>query len=206
VPPRPSDELPAGRFTEWLGAVRRAIEEDDASSDVPCGGCTACCTSSQFVHIEPDEVDTLAHVPRRLRFPAPGRPAGHVVLPYDERGRCPMLGERGCTIYAHRPRTCRTYDCRVFPAAGVRPAPVQVEIGRRTERWRFDEPTPEDRRAHRAVEAVASWLSARAAHVDPLQVAVRAVVLSGRPDVFGPDGAVDEPAAETALRALEGTG
>ena len=24
--------------------------------------CTACCTSSQFVHIEPDETDTLAHV------------------------------------------------------------------------------------------------------------------------------------------------
>ena len=27
-----------------------------------------------------------------------------------------MLAEDGCSIYAHRPRACRTYDCRVFPA------------------------------------------------------------------------------------------
>ena len=25
----------------------------------------------------------------------------------------------GCSIYDHRPRTCRTFDCRVFAAAGV---------------------------------------------------------------------------------------
>src|SRR5262245_47949648 len=91
----------------------------ERSSDVPCGGCTACCSSSQFVLIEPDEAETLAHVPGPLLFPAPGRPDGHVLLGYDDRGRCPMLGDDGCTIYAHRPRACRTYDCRVLAAAGV---------------------------------------------------------------------------------------
>ena len=45
-----------------------------AKRSPPCRAvtCTACCTSSQFVHIEPDETDTLAHIPAALRFPAPG--------------------------------------------------------------------------------------------------------------------------------------
>lgn len=33
--------LPAGRFSSWL---------DQIGVDVPCGTCTACCASSQFVH------------------------------------------------------------------------------------------------------------------------------------------------------------
>src|SRR5689334_12051664 len=91
----------------------------EGASDVPCGACTACCTASQFVHIGPDEADALAHIPAELLFPAPGLPRGHVLLGYDEHGRCPMLVDDGCSIYAHRPQTCRTYDCRVLPAAGV---------------------------------------------------------------------------------------
>ena len=86
---------------------------------MPCGSCTACCTSSQFIHIGPDETDTLGHIPGELLFPAPGLPPGHVLLGHDERGHCPMLVDERCTIYAHRPATCRTYDCRVLPAAGV---------------------------------------------------------------------------------------
>ena len=30
-----------------------------------------------------------------------------------------MLIDNQCSIYEHRPRTCRTYDCRVFAAAGL---------------------------------------------------------------------------------------
>ena len=104
---------------------------------VPCGACTACCTSSQFVHIEPDETETLAHVPAALRFPAPGLPKGHVVLGYDERGHCPMLVDGACSIYEHRPRTCRTYDCRVFAVTGVEPE-GQPAIAARVREWRFE--------------------------------------------------------------------
>lgn len=86
---------------------------------MPCGDCTACCTSSQFIHIAPDETETLGHIPDELLFDAPGFPAGHVVLGYDENGHCPMLVDGACSIYAHRPRTCRTYDCRIFPATGI---------------------------------------------------------------------------------------
>ena len=112
------EPLPAGGFAEWLAGMERSLR-GEADSDVPCGGCTACCTSSQFVHIEPDEVETLAHIPADLLFPAPRLPRGNVLLGYDERGHCPMLVDGACSIYAHRPRTCRIYDCRVFPATGV---------------------------------------------------------------------------------------
>ena len=119
-------------FSEWF-------EEFDASSDmqVPCGACTACCTSSQFVHIAPDENDALAHIPAELRFRAPGLPKGHFVMGYDERGHCPMLIDGDCSIYEHRPRTCRAYDCRVFAVTGVEPE-GQPAIAARVREWRFE--------------------------------------------------------------------
>jgi Fe-S-cluster containining protein len=152
------DDLDAGDFSSWLATTQRAIR-GEIDADVPCDGCTACCRSSQFVHIAPDEIDTLAHIPPALLFPAPRMAPGHVVLGYDERGHCPMLVDDGCSIYAHRPRTCRTYDCRVFAAAGVElDDPGQVEIDERARRWRFRHPTARDRVQHAAVQAVAAEL------------------------------------------------
>lgn len=152
--------LEAGGFSAWLVGIQAALR-GEAASDVPCGTCTACCTSSQFVHIGPDETDTLAHIPADLLFPAPRLPAGHVLLGYDERGHCPMLVEGRCSIYAHRPRTCRTYDCRVFPAAGIDPDDDKPQIARQARRWRFDHPTEGDRREHAAVRAAAAHLADR---------------------------------------------
>ena len=103
-------------------------------ADVPCGTCVACCASGQFVHVGPDEADTLAHIPTALLFDAP-RGLGKL-MGYDEQGRCPMLTDSGCSIYDHRPQTCRTYDCRIFEAAGVRAD--QPLIRERADRWRFD--------------------------------------------------------------------
>lgn len=152
-------DLPAGDFSAWMAAVQGALRGERAA-DVPCDGCTACCTSSQFVHIAPDEADALSHIPVALLFPAPGLPRGHVVLGYDERGRCPMLVDDRCSIYEHRPRTCRTYDCRVFPAAGVSldDDDDKVLIARRARRWRFGFPTQADRDQHEAVRAAAAFL------------------------------------------------
>jgi Fe-S-cluster containining protein len=118
-------------LSEWLDEFDPAAE-----NDVPCGACTACCTSSQFVHIDPDEADTLLHVPAALRFPAPGLPKGHVVMGYDERGHCPMLIEGECSIYEHRPRACRAYDCRVFAVTGVEPD--QPDIASRVHEWSIE--------------------------------------------------------------------
>jgi Fe-S-cluster containining protein len=152
------DDLDAGDFSSWLASTQRAIG-GEGDAEVPCDGCTACCRSSQFVHIGPDEADTLAHIPEELLFPAPHMSRGHVVLGYDERGHCPMLVENRCSVYAHRPRACRVYDCRVFRAAGLElEDPVKVEINERARRWRFHHPTARDREQHDAVRAAAESL------------------------------------------------
>ena len=152
-------DLPAGDFSSWLAGMQQALR-GRADSDVPCGTCTACCTSSQFVHIAPDEADALAHIPAELLFSAPRLPRGHVLMGYDQHGRCPMLIDQQCSIYAHRPRTCRTYDCRVLPAAGVElDEGEKVLISERTRRWRFSHPTALDRVQHDAIQAAAATLS-----------------------------------------------
>lgn len=158
-----TEALAAGDFSPWLTAVDAAIRGEQAA-DVPCGDCTGCCTSSQFVHIAPDETDALAHIPRQLLFPAPGLPRGHLLMGYDERGHCPMLRDGRCSIYAHRPRTCRVYDCRIFPAAEVAvEEPAKAAIAARTRRWQFSFPSDDDRARHRAVAAAARFLAERGA-------------------------------------------
>jgi Fe-S-cluster containining protein len=150
--------IDAGTFSEWLRETVLAGAREGGAV-VPCGDCTACCTSSQFVLIEPDETETKARIRPELLFPAPGLPRGNVVLGYDGHGHCPMFVDGRCSIYEHRPRTCRTYDCRVFPAAGVEPDEGdKAEILRRTRRWRFDSPTPLDTTLHAAVQAAAAFL------------------------------------------------
>jgi len=154
--------LDAGRFTTWLGDIGAAIR-GERDSDVPCGECTACCEASQFVHVGPDEADALAHIPAALLFPAPGLPSGHRLMGYDAHGRCPMLVDGRCSIYAYRPRTCRTYDCRVFAAADVvDDDPTKAAVVARARRWRFDEPLPDDGTLHGAVRAAAGFLRAHA--------------------------------------------
>ncbi len=155
-------ELEAGDFSAWLTDMQSAIR-GEGDSNVPCDGCTACCTSSQFIHIGPDETETLAHIPSERLFPAPRRPRGHLLLGYDEHGRCPMLIENQCSIYAHRPRTCRTYDCRVFPAAGLEPdSDDKVLIAQQARRWRFSFSSTSDRIRHDAVRAASAFLQRHA--------------------------------------------
>jgi hypothetical protein len=227
---RPGDRaaeatIPAGAFGSWLRNVRAAIRED-ADSDVPCDGCTACCRSLQFIHIAPTETDALANIPRELLFPAPGRPAGHVLMGYDDQGACPMLVDDACSIYRHRPTTCRTYDCRVLAATGLGlgsdGGDVQPLIAVRARRWRFDAPAADDRASQDAVRAAARFVTEQrvaltvgleaggehpAIPTNPMQVAVLAVDIA---DVFlGPDdddasAAVADPGLEAVRVAISG--
>ena len=112
-------ELSAGNFSSWLGEMQDALR-GERESDVPCDGCTACCTSSQFVHIAPDETDTLAHIPPELLFPAPRMPPGHVLMGYDEHGHCPMLVDNRCSIYEHRPAHVPHVRLPDLPGRGCR--------------------------------------------------------------------------------------
>lgn len=122
------------------------------------------------MHIGPDETDALAHIPPQLLFPAPGFPAGHVLMGYDEGGHCPMFVDGACSVYEHRPRTCRTYDCRVFAAADV--VPDKPAIARRVEQWRFAYPNAGDEAAREQVVAAA----AESHEANPTQRAVSAVM------------------------------
>jgi uncharacterized protein len=170
-----SGALAAGEFSAWLAEVRDALRGAH-DADVPCNGCTACCTSSQFIPIAPNETDTIAHIPKELLFPAPRMP-GHYVLGYDERGHCPMLVDDVCTIYDHRPRTCRTYDCRVLAAADVAlDDDAKAAIAERVARWRFSHPTAEDEQEHSAVRNAAAFVAEHAS-IDVTERAVFAVEL-----------------------------
>jgi Fe-S-cluster containining protein len=179
--------LAAGDYSTWMAELRDAMQGERAA-EVPCAGCTACCTSSQFVHIGPDEADALAHIPAALLFPAPGLPRGHVLLGYDERGHCPMLVDNRCSIYEHRPRTCRTYDCRVFPAAGTEADTDKPLIAERARRWEFSFPTDEDRTARDAVLAAVAFLDQHAGLLPeggvPANATQRAVLAIELHDLF----------------------
>ncbi len=179
--------LPVGGFSGWLEEMRAALR-GEADADVACGTCSACCQSSQFVHIGPDETDALAHIPAELTFPAPQMPRGHVLMGYDRAGRCPMLTDTGCSVYEHRPRTCRTYDCRVFAATGVElDDPGKAAIAARVGQWRFDVASPEDDRARQALESAVRYIRAHAdempegsAPQTPTRLAVMAVEIVDR--------------------------
>ena len=85
-----------------------------------------------------------------------------MLLGYDERGHCPMLVDGACSIYDVRPRACRTYDCRVLPAAGVDLTERdKALLAQRARRWRFSHPTERDRAEHDAVRAAAAFLAER---------------------------------------------
>ena len=163
---RGARDLDAGPFSSWAVATASAIRTG-GDADVPCRECTACCTSSQFVHVGPDETETLAHIPAELLFPAPGLPRGHVLLGYDANGHCPMFVDGGCSIYEHRPRTCRTYDCRVFEAAEIAPDPDRPRIARQAERWSFRDEAPSDAARREAVRTAAAFLADHAHRLPP---------------------------------------
>jgi Fe-S-cluster containining protein len=174
--------MEAGLFGSWLAAARASLRGEGHGLDVPCGECVGCCTSSLFVHVAPDETDTLAVIPARLLVRAPGRPRGHRMLGFAEDGSCPMLKERACSIYEHRPRTCRDYDCRMLAAAGLDAGEDKPVINERVRAWAFSYESDAARRAHDAIRAAAAFIRDRrqsfpggAAPVAPADIAALAL-------------------------------
>lgn len=158
VPDPATGDLDAGSFGLWLTATA-AVAAGEGDADVPCGTCTACCRAAYFVHVAPDDVAARRRIPAELLFPAPGRPSGHMLMGYDEHGRCPMLADDGCSIYEDRPRTCRAFDCRVHAAAGTSPDGAHdAGIADRVARWRFRFDEPDDERRWTAVRDAARHL------------------------------------------------
>ncbi|MFA7324856.1 MAG: YkgJ family cysteine cluster protein [Candidatus Nanopelagicales bacterium] len=203
--------LDAGSFTTWLGDIDSAIN-GTKPADVPCGTCTACCTSSQFIDISPDEQATLAVIPAAVLFPAPGLPKGHMLMGYDQNGCCPMFADGGCSIYDDRPRACRAYDCRIFTASSIEPDEDKPLIAQQVARWRFQYEHDRDRVNHQSVIAAARFISEHRALLDPAlrpvtasQTAVLALLISSAFATGDEDGELKPvtPSLEMVAKAIQ---
>ena len=201
--------IDAGRFSVWLDTFHSVLLSG-GTSDVPCGSCTACCTSSQFIHIAPDEVDALAVIPKDLLFPAPRLPAGHVLMGYDENGHCPMLIDGACSVYEHRPRTCRTYDCRVFAASGLEVEdPAKSAINDRVRQWKFRLVDRIDRPMLDAVRSAVTLVAEVEPGSDATERTLAAIKIHDQFVSVDPDGegctavTPDRESVRIALRSVE---
>jgi len=152
-----SETIPAGPFSEWLRAMRAALA-GSTGMNVACGDCRGCCTSSMFIKVRAHEKAALEQIGADNLRPVPGATDGSMLMGFDEQGHCFMFANRTCSIYSHRPETCRTYDCRVFSAAGMNAGPEKSEINDRIASWRFEYPSARDLDEHRAVTAAANYI------------------------------------------------
>ena len=150
---------PLAQFSSWLHSTEASLNADSPGAQVPCGECRGCCRSSMFIHIRPEEKETLARIPKALLFKAPGQPKGHKLLGYNDRGECPLFVDNACSIYEHRPQTCRDYDCRIFAATGIPIDPeTQPEIAQRVSEWKFRHASEKSRTEQAALRRAAAFL------------------------------------------------
>ncbi len=150
--------LNAGDFKSWLFQVRNSFI-NNSGIEVSCGKCNGCCTSSQFININPMETKTLSYIPNKLLYTSPLFPKGNMVLGYDENGNCPMIVDGKCSIYENRPLACRKYDCRIFTASGLVPdSNLSSQIQRRVKLWRFSFVRPKDKLLHKAVKKTVKFI------------------------------------------------
>jgi Fe-S-cluster containining protein len=200
------EPLPAGNFSAWLREMRAALASR-GGMDVACGSCRGCCVSSYYVKVRAHETEAARHIGDANLQPGPPGDPGSQLLGYQSNGHCLMLRDGNCSIYAHRPETCRSYDCRVFAAAGMNAGPDKPVINERVARWAFSYASDADRREHRAVTAAANYLRQHpvrlaGGHVPsrPSEIAVLAVKAYR---VFLEPGASDSQIKASLISAIE---
>lgn len=98
---------------------------------VPCAGCSACC---YYAGVPVDKKRDRSRLPHLL---TERNHEGELVLQRRSDGACAHLGERGCTVYEHRPSACRSFDCRAFSAMGL---VEHCDPDHRTPDWEFAAP------------------------------------------------------------------
>jgi Fe-S-cluster containining protein len=152
----------AGSFGAWLADFRASLQGRGGTT-VPCGDCVGCCISSYAILVRPEDAQARAIIPAHLLTNAPALGAGVQAMGYLPDGACPMLQAGRCSIYEHRPQTCRDYDCRVFAAAGIDAGESKIAINKRVREWRFRYEQESDRDAHRALRAAAAFIRDRGA-------------------------------------------
>jgi Fe-S-cluster containining protein len=148
----------AGEFAEWVDDFLSTMK-GQSDGHVPCGECVGCCTSSKFIHLKPTDIESIKRIPEEIMFAAPGLPEGHLILGYDINGHCPMFSKGKCSIYEHRPETCRQYDCRVLSATEVSTSNESEAISNRVAAWEFQYSSPKSRDAKEAIELAVEFLA-----------------------------------------------
>lgn len=165
---KPSGTLPAGAFVRWLEQYLHAQAQAEPTGDVPCGDCNACCKASYYIEIAEEEREAIAHIPRVHLTVSTRSRERQWALEQSCSGSCPMLVDEVCSIYAHRPRACRRFDCRVFAAASITPGSgPRAAVNQQVWRWRFDYPSAADAVRQTALLDAAAFLRRRADLIDP---------------------------------------
>jgi Fe-S-cluster containining protein len=152
----PPARLAAGRFSDWLRAIRASLA-GGPGMEVACGDCVGCCTSSYFIKVRAHETRALQRI-GESNLEADILPDGSRLMGFAPNGHCHMFVDGGCSIYSDRPETCRTYDCRVYAAAGIEAGEGRTTINERIASWEFEIADDQERAMHRAVCAAASYL------------------------------------------------
>jgi putative zinc- or iron-chelating protein len=134
-------------YTEARQYGARVTQTKPANVNVPCNGCTACCYNPRI------EVDRSKEPPERLEhLDLVPDEYGDLKLRKRPDGACVHLGEKGCTVYEHRPTVCRTYDCRLLAMVGLRRAyDAHGDTVVSEPAWVFDQETRNDRILHEAI-------------------------------------------------------
>ena len=162
----------AGQLDAWLIATDKALKEH-RTTNVPCGTCTACCRSGQFIHVTTEDARARAVINPALLFPAPDE-SDSLLIGFDEEGRCPLLFDNACSIYKARPQACRAYDCWVFAATGVKPHD-QPLIADAVGQWSFEDEGSLHAALSRARRYLAANTKALGITQHPIQLALSVI-------------------------------
>jgi hypothetical protein len=128
-----------------------------------------------------------------------------------------MLNGDACSIYAHRPQTCRNYDCRAFAAAGIGlGSGPRSAVNERIWQWRFEYPAELDAQRHCAVRAAAAFLQRRSdllpadlRPTEPGQLAKAAIIVhelfleTAAPPLLATTSVADTDVADAIIRRLQ---
>lgn len=112
---KPTPAHPGSPVT-WLRKLRQQHSRGgQASADVPCGDCNACC-HEMSVYLDDDELGEYRSV---IEVDEQGQNRPRLERADDDS--CVYLDDSGaCSIYTRRPRLCRTFDCRPLAFCGIR--------------------------------------------------------------------------------------
>jgi len=133
----------ASPFSARLEMTKIDIKSDIGVS-VHCGSCSACCTSGFYIAVSKNKVKTLDRIAEDLLKTIPRIPE-LFYIGFNKKGHCHLLIENHCSIYDFRPDSCRTFECRIYSATGIKLdkdeiSPINLPI----KEWKFSYPTRND--------------------------------------------------------------